>query len=139
MKISFRTISHCNAENKKEPPWGGSFLFMLEFDQGTVGFYRMDLPRDHFSACRQCTFYGLYNFAAARNFHTHNRNALNIVLRKNRGEFFRIRSAVKLRTRNQCNPIADEPIVKVCIRVCSTVGSNQEMCAVKIWCIDRNK
>ena len=79
----------------------------------------VDLPGEKFAA----GFHGIYGYildsAAAGDFHAHDGDAFNIVLA---GDL-----------------TFDKILVEVCIGVGCTVCCNEQVCSVKIWCVDRDE
>lgn len=95
------------------------------------------LPRDKLSAVFHRCFCGCFQSAAAGNFHPDNCYALNIIGLNDPSELFTIIYTVQFRAADQSDLPLHKFLVQVCISKGCAVGSNQQLCPVKIRRVDR--
>ena len=109
------------------------------FNYFSVGRNSYNLPRNELSACLQRTLDCVFNAAAAGNLHSDHLDAFDVVLCDDGGQLFCIIALVQLGTADQGDVIAHEIRVKVGVSVGRAVGSDQQVCTVKVGCAHRNQ
>ena len=97
------------------------------------------LPGDKFTACLKRALNGVFNACAARNLHSHNSHAFDVVVRDYLCELFGIITIIELWTAYKCNSSSDEIIVKAAVGICRAVGGNEKIGVVKIGSVDGNE
>ena len=107
--------------------------------QASIRPHGHNLPRNEFPAGLEGAFRGIFNTAAAWNFHADNGYAGDIVVSDDLFKFFTVACGIQPRTAYQDDPAFDKIFVEVCVGVSGAVCRDQEFRAVEIRCICRNK
>ena len=115
------------------------FCKILTVQNGSVDGNRHDLPGQEFAAVLQCGNCGLFQTTAARYFHAHHRDALDVVLTDDFGEFFAVIRCIQLGTADERDLAPDKVLVEVCIGIGSAVRRNQQVCSIKVRRLYRYK
>ena len=97
------------------------------------------LPGNEFAAVFQGCFGHMLDTAAAGDLHSDDGNALDIVVSKDPGQLFGIINAVKFRTANESNVVADEILMKIAIGISGAICCNEQVCTLKVRSLDRDK
>ena len=104
---------------------------VLLVEDASVGGDDGHLPWNQLAGVGQCFFQRIFQSAAAGNLHPHQSDALDVVIFQNGGQLFGIVHRIELGTADQRNAVFDELVVEVGESKRSTVGSDEQMSAVK--------
>ena len=93
---------------------------------------RDNLPRDELPRRTQSLDGHALQTATARDLHARDGDALDIVARNDLGQLLGVIGAIKFRTADKANFVADEIGMEVAVRKCAAVGSDKQIGALDI-------
>lgn len=97
------------------------------------------MPGNELTTVLQRLLGGIFQPAAARYLHTNHGEAFDVILAEDVGELFGVVSGVQFWASDEGDAVFDEILVEVGIGISGTIGSDEQIGALKVWGIHRGQ